>query len=62
VRRESWLSALPEDMGSIPSTHTAAHNSVTPVPRDLMPLHRQTHRQNTMHIKQKFKKIIKKHH
>ena len=32
------LAALPEDQGSIPSTHTEAHTpSVTPAPGDLMP-------------------------
>jgi hypothetical protein len=34
-----WLSmpaALPEDPGSVPSTHMAIQRSVTPVPEDLM--------------------------
>jgi hypothetical protein len=31
------LEALPKDPGSIPSTHMAAHNTVTPVPRDPVP-------------------------
>lgn len=26
-----------EDWGSVPSTHTAAHNSLTPVPEGLVP-------------------------
>lgn len=41
-----WIRALtahPEDLSSVPRTHRAAHNSLAPVPRDLMPsasLHR----------------------
>jgi hypothetical protein len=36
------LATLPEDRGSIPSTHMTA-----PVPGDLAPSHRQTWKQNT---------------
>lgn len=31
------LSTLPKDQGLAFSTYMAAHNSLTPVPRDLMP-------------------------
>ena len=32
------MAALPEDLGSISSTHTAANNYLTPVPGIPMPL------------------------
>ena len=54
------LVALPEDLDSIPSTHMAAHNSVTPDPGDLTPSHRHTHKQNTNAIKNKSLKKKKK--
>jgi hypothetical protein len=41
------LAALPEDLGSIPNTHLAAHKlSVTLVPEAPTPSHRHTCRQN----------------
>ena len=47
---------LPKDLGSIPSTHTAAHNCVTPVPGDLTPPYRHTWRCRTReHIKKDLK-------
>ena len=50
-----WLRALaplPEDPGSIPSTHMAAHNGLTPVPKDLALSHRHTHAGKTpLHTK-----------
>jgi len=42
------LASLPEDPGSVPSTHMAAHNSLqTPVAEDLTPSHGHVDRQNT---------------
>ena len=37
------LTAVPEDWGSIPSTHMAAHNCLTLVPGDLIPMAKQMH-------------------
>ncbi|EGW01633.1 hypothetical protein I79_012302 [Cricetulus griseus] len=49
--------ALPEDSGSIPSTHTTAHNCNSSS-RDVTPSHRHTCRQNTnaRNIKINYKK------
>jgi hypothetical protein len=41
------LAVFPVGLSSIPSTHMAAHNYLTPVLRDLTPSHRYTRRQNT---------------
>jgi hypothetical protein len=42
------LAVLPEDQGSIPSTHNGSSElSVTPVPGDPTPSHRHICRQNT---------------
>jgi hypothetical protein len=49
------LAALPADPGSIPSTHTGAHNSVTPIPENLTPSQRHTCRPNINAHKRKTK-------
>jgi hypothetical protein len=41
------LGVLPEHPDSIPSTHMAAHNSVTPIPGELTPSHKHACRKNT---------------
>ena len=53
------LVALPEDPGSIPSIHMAAHDCLTPVPGDLAFSFRHSGRQNTNAHKIKINKSLK---
>jgi hypothetical protein len=52
------LTALPEDLGSIPSNHMAACNCLTPVSEDITPRPRHTCRQNADAQKVKRKKWL----
>ena len=53
------LTVLPEDLGSIPSIHMAAHNCNSSVPVNLAPSHRHTYRKNTNMHKVKISKLNK---
>jgi hypothetical protein len=53
------LAVLPEDPGSVPSTHTAAHTACNPVPSDLTSSHGNACSQNSSAHKNKSLKKTK---
>jgi hypothetical protein len=59
AQRLGALAGLLKDLGSIPSTHMATNNCLTPVPGDLTSLHRNMCGQNTNAHKIKINKSLK---
>jgi hypothetical protein len=52
AQRLRALAALPEDLGSIPNTHMAAHNSLELLFQETQYLHKDMHEgKSTMYIK-----------